>query len=261
MSAPPAHFVAAEHLAVAMHVMRTDFSEPVETLSSFLLSNGPTSLKDLVLLTSLPASLVRNGLLALMQQNIVTCPVLPEVDTSAAAKARRAAGNLPPIVYAASLDEIFGRLWFPRIVLLARDRYGDAAGMLLQELLIHGRMGHDAMVGSAAQAYATSADLPLDSAPVTEYKRSLTVAVKELQAARYIVECEPVPPRATSAEASAAGAPPPPQLAPAGSHIVAAGGRGGGRGGGGRGAAAAGGRGAKRGATAAEPKPPPKRKK
>jgi len=169
MSAPPAHFVAAEHLAVAKHVMLTDFSESVETLSSFLLSNGPASLKDLVLLTSLPASLLRNGLLALMQQNIVTCPVLPEVDTSAAAKARRAAGNLPPIVYAASLDEIFGRLWFPRIVLLARDRYGDAAGMLLQELLIHGRMGYDAMVGSAAQAYATSADLPLDSAPVTEH--------------------------------------------------------------------------------------------
>ena len=169
MSAPPLHFVAAEHLAVAKHVMLTDFSESIDTLSSFLLCNGPTSLKDLVLLTSLPASLVRNGLLALMQQNIVTCPVLPEVDTSAAAKARRAAGNLPPIVYAASLDEIFGRLWFPRIVLLARDRYGDAAGMLLQELLIHGRMGHDAMVGSAAQAYATSAELPLDSAPVTEH--------------------------------------------------------------------------------------------
>ena len=169
MSAPPAHFVAAEHLAVAKHIMLTDFSESVETISSFLLSNGPTSLKDLVLMTSLPAPLVRNGLLALMQQNIVTCPVLPEVDTSAAAKARRAAGNLPPIVYAASLDEIFGRLWFPRIVLLARDSYGDAAGMLLQELLIHGRMDQDAMVGSAAQAYAPSADLPLDSAPVAEY--------------------------------------------------------------------------------------------
>ena len=69
--------------------MLTDFSESVETISSFLLSNGPTSLKDLVLMTSLPAPLVRNGLLALMQQNIVTCPVLPEVDTSAAAKARR----------------------------------------------------------------------------------------------------------------------------------------------------------------------------
>ena len=41
--------------------------------------------------------------------------------------------------------------------------------MLLQELLIHGRMDQDAMVGSAAQAYATSADLPLDSAPVAEY--------------------------------------------------------------------------------------------
>ena len=92
MSAPPAHFVAAEHLAVAKHIMLTDFSESVETISSFLLSNGPTSLKDLVLMTSLPAPLVRNGLLALMQQNIVTCPVLPEVDTSAAAKARRAAG-------------------------------------------------------------------------------------------------------------------------------------------------------------------------
>ena len=170
MSAPPAHFVASEHLAVARHVMLTDFSEPVETLSSFLLCSGPTSLKDLVLLTSLPASLVRNGLLALMQQNIVTCPVLPEVDTSAAAKAKRAAGILPPIVYAASLDEIFGRLWFPRVVLLARERYGDEAGMLLQELLIHGRMGHEAMVGSAAQSYATSADLPLDSAPVTEHR-------------------------------------------------------------------------------------------
>ena len=155
---------------MAKHVMLTDFSEPVETLSSFLLCNGPASLKDLMLLSGLPSSLVRNGLLALMQQNIVTCPVLPEVDTSAAAKAKRAAGILPPIVYAASLDEIFGRLWFPRIVLLARESYGDEAGMLLQELVIHGRMGHEDMVGGAAQSYAASADLPLDSAPVAEHR-------------------------------------------------------------------------------------------
>ena len=46
--APPAHFVASEHLAVARHIVRTDFSEQVETLCSFLLCNGPSSLKDIV---------------------------------------------------------------------------------------------------------------------------------------------------------------------------------------------------------------------
>ena len=71
------HIVAAEHLAVAKHIVRADFSEQVETISSFLLCNGAASYKDIVDSTRLPLVTVRNGLLALMQQNIVTCPVPP----------------------------------------------------------------------------------------------------------------------------------------------------------------------------------------
>lgn len=246
------HFVASEHLAVARHIVRTDFSEQVETLCSFLLCNGPSSLKDIVDSTGLPLPIVRNGLLALMQQNIVTCPVTPEIDTSAAAKAKRAAGHLPPIVYEASLDEVFGRLWFPRIVMVVRERFGEDAGLLLQELLTHGRMGHEDMVSKAAQSWASSAQLSPTSAEAVEKRRTLAVVAKKLQEARYIVMVEPLPPRPTAADASAAApalapAAAPSRLAKTGAPAAASSSGGGGGRGGKRGAAAP---------AAAEPKAP-----
>ena len=64
--------------------MRADFSEQVETLTTYLLRRAPRPARA-GRGTGLPPLLVRNILLARMQQNIVSCPLMPDIDTSYAA--------------------------------------------------------------------------------------------------------------------------------------------------------------------------------
>ena len=217
MAAPPPHFVSAEHLAFAAHIVRSEFSPLMERLTTYMLTFGPTALPELVRETGIaptrddgrpdPAglALARNALLALMQQNIVSCPVLPIVDTSYVARKRRESGYLPPPVYAASLEEIFARLWFPRIVLKVRETYGEDEGLLIQQLLNFGRMSVESLVSHTTAAYAELAQLGVDDPKVREKEKALQEAAKRLQTAKYIVNVEPLPPRPVRSAAAATG--------------------------------------------------------
>ena len=101
MAAPPPHFVSEDHIAFASHIVRSEFSPLVERLTTYMLVNGPTTLPVLVCETDLAAprgdgrpdpvhlGLARDALLSLMQQNIVSCPVMPIVDRSYVARRRR----------------------------------------------------------------------------------------------------------------------------------------------------------------------------
>jgi len=218
MACPPPHFISEEHLSFAAHIVRSEFSPLMERLTTYMLTFGPTPLPELVRETGIAPTLddgrpdpvglalARNALLALMQQNIVSCPIPPIVDTSYVARKRRESGYLPPPVYAASLEEIFARLWFPRIVLTVRESLGDDEGLLIQNLLNYGRMSVESLVDRATVAYAASAHLGVDEPQVREKENALREAAKRLQTAKFIVNVEPLPLRPVRSGGAAAAA-------------------------------------------------------
>ena len=146
-------FCSAAHLEVASHIVRADFGPIVATVCSWLLSHGAMPLPELVQGTGLQLSQVRNSLLILLQHNIIKAIARP-----VGAAAKRARGDAPSATaaYEASVDEVLLRRWFPRMLLCVRKSISSDAELVLQELLLHGRLSGPQLVEHAVSTYANA---------------------------------------------------------------------------------------------------------
>jgi hypothetical protein len=145
---------------------------------SVLLAKGRQTLQELLHgCAPLPALAVRQALLALLQQNLAACYLVPE-EEGLSGVLRRAY-----FLYAPNTERMLQALRAPRFVQHARDRFGDAgeeAEALVEALLVNGRLRRappprrprrgaipppavalpHAVVGSAAAAHSTAAAAP-----------------------------------------------------------------------------------------------------
>jgi transcription initiation factor IIE alpha subunit len=199
-------------LQLAHLILEADFGEVVASVGLRLLSHGAAHLSDLARALQLPKSQLRSSLLVLIQHNIVSC--VARIDAAAAARKRPLDGA--PLVpqYEASINEVFVRPLFPRLLMLVRERLGGEEEMLLQELLVCGRLSSEQLMQRATEAYARSRQLAADAPELTDWRKDLHGALGQLQAARFISQSEVIP-SALCREEGEAGAPPAPPPAPA----------------------------------------------
>jgi len=103
-----------------------------------LLAKGRQTLQELLHgCAPLPALAVRQALLALLQQNLAACYLVPE-EEGLSGVLRRAY-----FLYAPNTERMLQALRAPRFVQHARDRFGDAgeeAEALVEALLVNGRL-------------------------------------------------------------------------------------------------------------------------
>ena len=120
------------HLELATNVVESSFGPTVAKVASRLLSHGNQTMAELgAALPNLPLPQMRNILLVLIQQNIVSSGVRA-----------RGRGGASVTEYDAELDEILVRQWFPKILMHTREMFGAESDeeLLMQELLIGGRV-------------------------------------------------------------------------------------------------------------------------
>ena len=186
-------FLSHAHLELAGHILRADFGEVVETICSRLLTHGAATLSELIHAVQLPPSKVRTSLLVLLQHNIVHCVARPEL--GAASQRRRAAG-VATVQYDARIDEIFCRPWFPRMMLAVRKRFGADEELLLQLLLVNGRLSSEQLLSRASDAYASSRGLRADSQELIDKRIAFIAAATrlEVRARGACGLCPPPPP-------------------------------------------------------------------
>jgi len=181
--------ITRAHLAVARHLLVADFGQIVADIGTRLLSHGPTSFIELLRALQLPKSQVRNSLLVLIQHNLVKCT--EKVVSVAAAKKRASHVTFTPIpLYEASLDDIFVRPCFPRLLQMARSRFGADEAMLLQQLMACGRLTSEQLIERACAAHAAAQSLEADSPALTDRRRELHAALAQIREARYISPSE-----------------------------------------------------------------------
>jgi len=178
-------YVTQWHLSMAGHIMSNDFGRVVSAVCSRLLSHGATTLAELAKGVELPASQLRNALLVLVQHNIVKCISKPP--------GKLQVNREPSILYEASLDAVFLRRWYPRMLMWVRERYGSDEELVLQELLAYGRMPMQQLIESATQSYADAKGLAEGSSEREERYNAFFSAATKLRVDQLITQSDMLP--------------------------------------------------------------------
>jgi DNA-directed RNA polymerase III subunit RPC3 len=189
-----AFFAASAHFSTAANIIRDDFGPVVEKVCTHLLSHGTKTLPEVGRGVELSPSQVRNALLVLIQQNIVRS-IARAAPGPPAGQHRRPGAEAPPntVLYEASLDEILVRRWFPRMLLHVREHVGKDAELVLQELLMSGRLTTEQLHRRAVASVAASSKLADDSPEVDAKRMELSTLIRQMCASRYIVPSETLP--------------------------------------------------------------------
>lgn len=142
-----AAFASRSERALATSVLRDDFGETAAKVAELLLRSEGLRLAELaVALQRAPSSTgpppalheVKGVLLKLLQHNVLS--VVPQ-----------AKGSAQPVVgYAVNLREVLYRLRFPKFLEQAKQAFGLAGEVVMEELLVHGRVRLDQSVDAMA---------------------------------------------------------------------------------------------------------------
>ena len=181
------------HCEAARQILLTDFGDLVAKVCIRLLTHGPATLAELArAVTDLTRAQLRNALLVLTQHNVVRFHARAAVEAKTR-KGHEVPARPPPVIrYEASIDEIFARPLFPRMLIIVRERLGGEQEqdmwLLLQQLMLWGRLSSEQLLQKTINAYGESAKPPLDTdAPeMTDKMRELHSALVQLQQARFI---------------------------------------------------------------------------
>ncbi|XP_005089993.1 DNA-directed RNA polymerase III subunit RPC3 [Aplysia californica] len=163
------------HLELCELLLKEYYGEQVAQVGTFLLKNIGSTLNSITQRTSLETKQVKSILCALVQQNIVRFrPLKPGITG-----------------YEASPDSVLWRLRFPSYIHCAKMLYGDAAELLVEELLLQGQSHLDTAVMKTTKKLndsivSSGASLPEISHNVIKEK------VVTLVKARLIRRCEGV---------------------------------------------------------------------
>ena len=204
------------HLELATNVVESSFGPTVAKVASRLLSHGNQTMAELgAALPNLPLPQMRNILLVLIQQNIVSSGVRA-----------RGRGGASVTEYDAELDEILVRQWFPKILMHTREMFGAESDeeLLMQELLIGGRLSKFDLFDRGEAAYAAKRGIAVESDEATNKRIALMQAAMVLNEKGYLVEVDTLPDVSSDDVAAAAARSPPKQKK--GSSSAAAGGSG-----------------------------------
>ncbi|KAL1507209.1 hypothetical protein AB1Y20_008059 [Prymnesium parvum] len=171
----------------AAHILRADFGEVVEKVASRLLTHGPAALSDLVRTLQLPQAHIKNALLVLTQQNIVES--MPRTDADGSTTITRGAH----VLYKVLIDPVLFRPWFPRMLVLARELFGNDAVLLLEQLFVCGRLSSEDLLHRAAAQYAAQHNLGPGDKREGAKLLSLHAVASQLQAAQFICHAPVLP--------------------------------------------------------------------
>ncbi|KAK3799100.1 hypothetical protein RRG08_051378 [Elysia crispata] len=156
-------------------LLKECYGDIVATVGMSLLHNKATPLAMIIHRTKMEAKQVKQALCSLIQQNIVTFHQ----------------NNSGLIEYSGSADAILCRLRFPHYIHCAKTLFGDAAELLVEELLVQGR----STLGDAVNktVYKLNESLAASGSSIPEISQNLikdkaSILVK----ARLIRRCEDV---------------------------------------------------------------------
>ncbi|XP_069041093.1 DNA-directed RNA polymerase III subunit RPC3 isoform X2 [Lepisosteus oculatus] len=162
--------MTAQEVRLCALLLQEHFGEVVEKVGTFLLKGGEQTLRAIATGTGTPLHLVKKCLCVLLQQGL--CEFGP---------GRRG------VEYRLPEPRVLGLLRFPRYIYTAKTLYGDAAELLVEELLQHGHM-------TMSQAVRTVADRLTDSmeeGKSMEYSE-VTSVFSRLVETHFLQRCPPV---------------------------------------------------------------------
>nr|AOE43192.1 RNA polymerase III subunit [Synstelium polycarpum] len=144
---------------VAMDIVKEHFGEDVHRVYSMLVNKGKSSLR--MVAQACPGMIqrrVRQCLLVLIQHNLVDYEefLLPpeKKDSGKDTPAKKGVQEidepgLSDAYYSANLNNAVHRLRFAKYITYVREKYGDEASVIVEELMDHGRLTMEAVVAQS----------------------------------------------------------------------------------------------------------------
>lgn len=188
-----------------MGIVRDDFGDTAERIARALLRGEGLRIAELVnRLESQPPSTstcalsvheIKCSLLKLLQHNLLD--IKP---ASISADDRRRDGASNPAVYHVNVREALYRLRFPKFIEMAREEFGEEGEVIMEELLVQGRVRMDQSIESMAYSLAeyqrqtdeSKLDEEITEAELEENRGKIRAAFVEMAKRRYISRVHPL---------------------------------------------------------------------
>ncbi|EFA84000.1 RNA polymerase III subunit [Heterostelium album PN500] len=146
---------------VACDIVKENFGEDVEKVYRLLVTRGKSTIRNMVQGTEMKTKRVRQCLFVLIQHNLVDYeeylmpkekkPGTPaKIPTTAQLQQAPTLDDLSDSLYSANVSYAIHRLRFTKYIVFIREKLGDAAAILLEELMDNGRLTMEAVVNQSA---------------------------------------------------------------------------------------------------------------
>ncbi|OQR93184.1 biotin-protein ligase [Thraustotheca clavata] len=187
--------------SLVLHVLHEHFGEHVECLARVLMKadEGGYTLREILLHAANLSKVItpqqlKAGLLKLLQHNMLDIKSHWHAEESAKRHKQ------PYLLrYELNHDEVLRRLRFARYIELAENIFGEEGAIIMEELLICGRLRIDQSIETMAlnlaqtrRAATGNHDTEVDSDEMNSLKASLRITFLEMAKNRYIVRVHPL---------------------------------------------------------------------
>ncbi|XP_028399023.1 DNA-directed RNA polymerase III subunit RPC3-like [Dendronephthya gigantea] len=122
--------MSATQLRLASWILKDHYGEIVANVCLQILRSGWATLASIIKETALPMSKIKRAVCVLIQHNMV----------------KFQKGARGQIMYSAQISNILAIVHFPKLVYCAKTAFGNAAELIIKELLLHGKMTMSSVV-------------------------------------------------------------------------------------------------------------------
>uniref|UniRef100_K3X6M8 DNA-directed RNA polymerase III subunit RPC3 n=1 Tax=Globisporangium ultimum (strain ATCC 200006 / CBS 805.95 / DAOM BR144) TaxID=431595 RepID=K3X6M8_GLOUD len=193
--AAPSTFATRSERAIVLSVLRDDFGDIAEKIAAELLRADGLRLVEIVHKVQAAAVVVKPSvheikctLLKMLQHNVLG------VKPAAASRSHATNG----VVYNIIVQEVLYRLRFPTFIEQAKQAFGIEGEVIMEEILVHGRVRIDQAVESMAYSLAelkhqqAEADEEISESELDESRELIRAAFVEMAKKRYISRVHPL---------------------------------------------------------------------
>ncbi|KAF1332527.1 DNA-directed RNA polymerase iii subunit, partial [Globisporangium splendens] len=193
--AMPSTFATRSERAIVLSVLRDDFGDIAEKIAAELLRADGLRLVEIVHKVQAAAVVVKPSvheikctLLKLLQHNVLG------VKPAAALRSHATNG----VVYNIIVQEVLYRLRFPTFIEQAKQAFGIEGEVIMEEILVHGRVRIDQAVESMAYSLAelkhqqAEADEEISESELDESRELIRATFVEMAKKRYISRVHPL---------------------------------------------------------------------